>query len=66
MGYQAVRTDRWKLIRYRDLPNADELYDLRTDPFELRNRINDPTAPKAKLEALLTTIPGPQQTPSPH
>ena len=66
MGYQAVRTERWKLIRYRDLPNADELYDLRTDPFELRNRINDPTAPKAKLESLLTTIPGPPQTPSPR
>ena len=50
----------------RDSSRALELYDLRTDPFELRNRINDPTVPKAKLEALLTTIPGPPQTPSPR
>jgi N-acetylglucosamine-6-sulfatase len=42
-----VRTDRWKLIRY---PTGDgspdrftaELYDLQTDPYELRNLISDP------------------------
>lgn len=37
MGYQAVRTGRWKYIHYRHLPGADELYDLRSDPFELTN-----------------------------
>ncbi len=37
LGYQAIRTDRHKLIRYRDLKGADELYDLQADPHELRN-----------------------------
>jgi N-acetylglucosamine-6-sulfatase len=41
MGYQAVRTDRWKYIRYRELNGADELYDLRSDPFEVKNVIGD-------------------------
>jgi N-acetylglucosamine-6-sulfatase len=42
MGYQAIRTDRWKYIRYRDLENCDELYDLRADPYELKNLATDP------------------------
>jgi N-acetylglucosamine-6-sulfatase len=37
LGYQAVRTDRWKYIRYRELEGADELYDLAADPYELNN-----------------------------
>lgn len=59
MGYQAVRTDRWKLIRYTDLKGMDELYDLESDPFEMNNLINAPAArdvlPKvqADLEQLL-------------
>ncbi len=44
MGYQTVRTDRWKLIHYVDLTGMDELYDLRTDPYEMKNRIADPRA----------------------
>jgi arylsulfatase A-like enzyme len=44
MGYQAVRDDRWKLIHYIHLPGMDELYDLKADPFELHNRIEDPDA----------------------
>ncbi len=39
MGYRAIRTERWKYINYRDLKAADELYDLKTDPFELNNII---------------------------
>ncbi len=42
MGYRAIRTRRWKLIRYTDLDGMDELYDLETDPFETRNRIGEP------------------------
>jgi hypothetical protein len=28
MGYDAVRTERYKFIRYRDLEGMNELYDL--------------------------------------
>ena len=53
MGYQAVRTDRWKYIHYRELQGADELYDLLSDPFELNNRIADPAAPLAEMQRRL-------------
>jgi len=42
MGYKAVRTNRYKYIRYEDLDGMDELYDLANDPYELRNVIGDP------------------------
>jgi len=42
MGYKAVRTNRYKYIRYEDLDGVDELYDLANDPYELRNVIGDP------------------------
>lgn len=41
MGYQAVRTEHWKYIHYVDLDGMDEIYDLRSDPFELNNRIGE-------------------------
>jgi N-acetylglucosamine-6-sulfatase len=44
MGYQAVRTERWKYIRYAELEGMDEAYDLRNDPYELRNLIGEPDA----------------------
>lgn len=59
MGYQAVRTDRWKYIHYVDLEGMDELYDLKADPYEMRNLIAAPQAKpalaemKAELERLL-------------
>lgn len=37
MGYDAVRTERYKFIRYRELPGMNELYDLGADPYELNN-----------------------------
>jgi arylsulfatase A-like enzyme len=37
MGYQAIRTDRYKYIQYRTLQGMDELYDLNHDPYELNN-----------------------------
>lgn len=46
MGYQAVRTSRWKMIHYVDLDAMDELYDLRSDPFELKNVIGMPGTQK--------------------
>src|SRR6185436_20332274 len=47
MGYQAIRTDRWKYIHYLELPGMDELYDLRADPFEMKNVIGDPNSREA-------------------
>ena len=38
-----VRTERWKYVHYPELPDdIDELYDLETDPHELRNLFADP------------------------
>ncbi len=37
MGYRAIRNSRWKYIEYSELKDANELYDLRADPFELHN-----------------------------
>lgn len=34
-GNHAIRTDRWRYIRYRD--GSEELYDHRNDPWELTN-----------------------------
>ena len=59
MGYKAVRNQRWKYIHYLDLNGMDELYDLKTDPYEMKNLISEPTAKKAldemkrELERLL-------------
>lgn len=41
MGYKAVRTDRYKYIRYDSLKGMDELYDIKADPHELRNLITE-------------------------
>lgn len=35
--WQGIRNARHKFVRYPDLPGADELYDLRTDPYEMKN-----------------------------
>ena len=53
MGYQAVRTERWKYIRYVDLTGMDELYDLEADPFELNNLIDHDNAQEAKGELVI-------------
>jgi N-acetylglucosamine-6-sulfatase len=44
MGYQALRTERWKYIRYTELEGMDELYDLQKDPYEMRNSIREHAA----------------------
>ena len=58
MGYQAIRGERWKLIHYTDLDGMDELYDLKTDPFEMKNRIADPETAdiRKKLDARLHSL----------
>lgn len=50
MGYKAVRTDRYKYIRYEDLDGMDELFDLAGDPYELRNLIDDPRYADVRAE----------------
>jgi N-acetylglucosamine-6-sulfatase len=50
MGYQSVRTERWKYIRYVDLDGMDELYDLHADPFEMKNVIGQADALPALRE----------------
>jgi N-acetylglucosamine-6-sulfatase len=40
MGYEAVRTERHKLIHYTELEGMDELYDLEADPHEMTNLIS--------------------------
>jgi N-acetylglucosamine-6-sulfatase len=55
MGYQAVRTQEWKLIHYTELPGMDELYHLATDPYEMKNLASDPNA-KAMRDQLQTRI----------
>jgi N-acetylglucosamine-6-sulfatase len=50
MGYKAVRTGRWKYIHYLELGEMDELYDLKTDPYEMKNLIHHPGAQKALVE----------------
>ncbi len=50
MGYKAVRNERWKYIHYLELKGMDELYDLKTDPYEMKNLIHQPGAAKALAE----------------
>jgi N-acetylglucosamine-6-sulfatase len=57
MAYQAVRTPRWKYIHYTELDGMDELYDLQSDPFEMRNRIGDEST-KATLRSLRGELRG--------
>jgi len=56
MGYEAVRTRRWKYIRYRDLVGMDELYDLAADPYELNNVAGSAPGDLAKMKSELERL----------
>jgi hypothetical protein len=60
-GYEnhAVVSSTYKLIRYAD--GSEELYDVRTDPYEWTNLAGDEKfdAEKAALAAFLPTDPAP-------
>jgi len=58
MGYRAVRTERYKYIHYTELSGMDELYDLRADPYEIRNAVGDPAygASLAQMRASLARL----------
>ena len=69
MGYDAVRTERYKFIRYRELAGMNELYDLQQDPFELTNLIGSPAAVGLRQQmetelARLLTSPRPAAPPA--
>ncbi len=55
--YKGVRTDRYAYVVYTETGER-ELYDLRTDPYELRNVVNDPAYAKikARLAAKLAKL----------
>jgi N-acetylglucosamine-6-sulfatase len=63
MGYQALRSERWKYIHYTELNGMDELYDLIKDPYEMRNTIASGEgaralpALQAELQGLTGTLP---------
>jgi arylsulfatase A-like enzyme len=44
MGYNALRTEQYKYIRYSELEGMDELYDLTTDPHEMHNLLPEQSA----------------------
>lgn len=50
MGYKAVRNGRWKYIHYLELSGMEELYDLKSDPYEMNDLIKDPQAAGALAE----------------
>jgi N-acetylglucosamine-6-sulfatase len=64
IGYDAVRDERYKFIRYRELEGMNELYDLQQDPFELQNLIDSSSSSglrrrmEGELDALLGAPPG--------
>jgi N-acetylglucosamine-6-sulfatase len=64
MGYQAVRTSDWVYIRYTELKDMDELYDLRTDPYQMRNLIQSAGAQeklgelRAEMQKLMKSTSG--------
>ena len=52
---ECLRTERWKYIRYNKLKGMDELYDLKADPYEITNVIDDPAA-QPGLKAMQTEL----------
>src|SRR3546814_2528013 len=40
--HRGVRTERWKLIHFWEMPDEWALYDLENDPDEMVNLVDDP------------------------
>ena len=56
MGYKAVRTNQWKYIRYEELRDSDEVYNLKNDPYEMNNVIQHRSTPVAALRRRLDQL----------
>jgi arylsulfatase A-like enzyme len=54
-SWRAIRTETLKYVHYPELTGADEFYDLRKDPLEMKNLISDP---RAKAFAARLSKPG--------
>ncbi|MFM8561337.1 MAG: sulfatase [Solirubrobacterales bacterium] len=56
-AYRGVRTGDWKYVIYRD-SGAEELYDLKADPYEVNNLAGEPAyaAVKARMIAKLEQL----------
>lgn len=52
-SWHAVRTREWKYVAYKEHPEWNELYHLKTDPYEMKNVWGD--AKWAKVKAKLAT-----------
>jgi len=52
---EAIRTERWKYLRYINDPQQEELYDLVLDPLETNNLVADPLYQEA-LKGLRTKM----------
>ena len=52
---QGVRTEKWKYVRYPDIRDREELYDLQNDPAEMKNLAGDKRA-NAQLETMRTEL----------
>lgn len=46
----AVRSDNFKLIQYHGIWDTDELYDIKNDPKEMHNLIDDPKYLRVKVK----------------
>jgi N-acetylglucosamine-6-sulfatase len=45
-----VRNERWKYVHFTELAGMDELYDLKSDPGEMKNLIFDAASTLAGLK----------------
>jgi arylsulfatase A-like enzyme len=62
--HEGVRTRRWKLMKFSELDEV-EMYDLHTDPDEMRSIADDPehAVVRARLEALLEELKAEYEVP---
>jgi arylsulfatase A-like enzyme len=61
-GNHAVRTERWRYIRYAD--GSEELYDMLADPHEWKNLADDPKLNEVKRD-LIAWLPRTSAPPAP-